>query len=467
MKIGNRLTSVVALVLVAALIIPSPYSISPLFLQSDASQSSEKLSLQSTLLQTHEFFSAIQTAPLVSSVPNAYAVTPTVLDSSLCGTIGGSWSSGSCTLASPYTIASGDTLEIPFGATLVLHTPGTSGWTLTNSGTLINYGIIDSKNDGKGLSNGGLKNIHGTISNYGTIIAESTNHAVSLFNQIGTISNHGIINDVSPAGFESIINAATLTNYGLIIVANSGSLFSTPITDMYCGAVTGAVTGITITTSTGFSLAPGVPCTNPLTGDFLIKQDSTLEIQSGVTLVVSSRLATDTRSTLKIDGGGMLIITSPGQFANSGAVSNSGLIYIDNSQPNDVGINNGGTTLTNIGTINIGNTGSSSEGIVNFQKLENFGAINVDNSGSFTTGLDNVFGNLFNENCGSVIGTITILNAGTFTGNPAQTTSSDCNSQPPSIPEFPFSYSLVIMFVAVAGVYVAIRQGMVPYFKRF
>ncbi|HYL65710.1 MAG TPA: hypothetical protein VEU72_01000 [Nitrosopumilaceae archaeon] len=38
---------------------------------------------------------------------------------------------------------------------------------------------------------------------------------------------------------------------------------------------------------------------------------------------------------------------------------------------------------------------------------------------------------------------------------------------PTSIPDFPFSYSLVIMFVAVAAVYVAIRQGMIPNFKRF
>ncbi len=467
MKIGNRLTSVVTLVLVVALIIPSPYFISQLFLQSDASQSSEKLPLQSTLPQTHEFFSTIQTAPFVSSIPNAYAVTPTVLDSSVCGTIGGSWSSGICTLASHYTINSGDTLEIPFGATLAINSPSAPGWTLTNSGTLLNYGIIDIKNKNGGT--GGIENTGGgTISNYGTIIAESTNHAISLFNQIGTISNYGIINDISPSGFESIINAATLNNYGLITVVNTGSLFTgAPITDVYCGAVTGAVTGIHVTTSTGFSLAPGVPCTNPLTGDFLIKQDSTLEIPSGVTLVVSSRLATDTRSTLKIDGGGMLVITSPGQFSNSGSVSNSGLIYIDNSNPNDVGIGNGGTAFTNIGTINIGNTGTSSEGIVNFQNIENFGAINLDNSGSFTTGIDNGLGTFFNENCGSVIGTVTILNAGTFTGNPAQTTSSDCNPQPPSIPEFPFSFSLVIIFVAVTAVYLGIRQKMIPGFKSF
>jgi len=35
------------------------------------------------------------------------------------------------------------------------------------------------------------------------------------------------------------------------------------------------------------------------------------------------------------------------------------------------------------------------------------------------------------------------------------------------IPDFPFSYSLVIMFVVVAAVYVVIRQKMIPIFKRF
>jgi len=37
----------------------------------------------------------------------------------------------------------------------------------------------------------------------------------------------------------------------------------------------------------------------------------------------------------------------------------------------------------------------------------------------------------------------------------------------PSIPDFPFSYSLIIMFVAVAAIYVAIRQNMIPHFKGF
>ena len=36
-----------------------------------------------------------------------------------------------------------------------------------------------------------------------------------------------------------------------------------------------------------------------------------------------------------------------------------------------------------------------------------------------------------------------------------------------SIPDFPFSFSLVIMFVAVAAVYMGVRQKMIPGFKSF
>ena len=37
----------------------------------------------------------------------------------------------------------------------------------------------------------------------------------------------------------------------------------------------------------------------------------------------------------------------------------------------------------------------------------------------------------------------------------------------PSIPEFPFSFSLVIMFIAVTAVYLGIRQKMTMNFKRY
>ncbi|HYL65686.1 MAG TPA: hypothetical protein VEU72_00880 [Nitrosopumilaceae archaeon] len=38
---------------------------------------------------------------------------------------------------------------------------------------------------------------------------------------------------------------------------------------------------------------------------------------------------------------------------------------------------------------------------------------------------------------------------------------------PISIPEFPFSFSLVIIFVAISAVYLSIRQKMIPGFKSF
>ncbi|HYL65907.1 MAG TPA: hypothetical protein VEU72_01995, partial [Nitrosopumilaceae archaeon] len=48
-------------------------------------------------------------------------------------------------------------------------------------------------------------------------------------------------------------------------------------------------------------------------------------------------------------------------------------------------------------------------------------------------------------------------------------TSNQCiaTPSPTSIPEFPFSFSLVIIFLAVAAVYLSIRQKMIPNIKRF
>jgi hypothetical protein len=78
----------------------------------------------------------------------------------------------------------------------------------------------------------------------------------------------------------------------------------------------------------------------------------------------------------------------------------------------------------------------------------------------------------------TVTGTIsnsgTIYNSGTInekcgasiTGNPVQGLA-PINTCPTSIPEFPFSFNLVIIFVAVAAVYLYIRQKMMPNFTRF
>ena len=60
-----------------------------------------------------------------------------------------------------------------------------------------------------------------------------------------------------------------------------------------------------------------------------------------------------------------------------------------------------------------------------------------------------------NEECGSSI-----------TGNPVQGTA-PIHTCPTSIPEFPFSFNLIIIFATVAAVYLSIRQKMIPHFTRF
>ena len=66
---------------------------------------------------------------------------------------------------------------------------------------------------------------------------------------------------------------------------------------------------------------------------------------------------------------------------------------------------------------------------------------------------------------------MTIVDNGPFDANPAPGVISDPGAlmvpgtQP--IPDLPFSYSLVIMFVVVAAVYLGIRQKILPNFKRF
>jgi hypothetical protein len=67
--------------------------------------------------------------------------------------------------------------------------------------------------------------------------------------------------------------------------------------------------------------------------------------------------------------------------------------------------------------------------------------------------------------------TMTIQDNGPFDADPTVGTISDPGGigtlSSNTIPEFPFSYSLVIIFVAVAAVYLAIRQKMTIGFKRF
>lgn len=62
------------------------------------------------------------------------------------------------------------------------------------------------------------------------------------------------------------------------------------------------------------------------------------------------------------------------------------------------------------------------------------------------------------------VGTVDITITDSF--NNKETDSVQC-TQPSSIPEFPFSFNLIIIFVVVTAAYLVIRQKMTTSFKRF
>ncbi|HYL66703.1 MAG TPA: hypothetical protein VEU72_06080 [Nitrosopumilaceae archaeon] len=61
----------------------------------------------------------------------------------------------------------------------------------------------------------------------------------------------------------------------------------------------------------------------------------------------------------------------------------------------------------------------------------------------------------------------TITDVGPTSFNSVNGLTSIGSTTPPSIPDFPFSFNLVIIFVAVAAVYMGIRQKMTTNFKHF
>ncbi len=145
-------------------------------------------------------------------VPAAHAATTITLNSSTCvSPIGGSWSSGTCTVSggSGYTISTGDTLEVPSGTTLTTTSNGfisvAGGASLTvDSGGIINI----QDNDGDGISS------FGTITNHGTINIETSGAVttgIANFTPGGVIYNYGTIN-IENTGGTGVDNFGTITN---------------------------------------------------------------------------------------------------------------------------------------------------------------------------------------------------------------------------------------------------------------
>jgi hypothetical protein len=142
-------------------------------------------------------------------IPAAHAATIPLNSSTCVYPIGGSWSSGTCTLSTGYTISTGDTLEVPSGTTLTIISTGflsvAGGAFLTiDSGGIINIQV----NDGDGISS------FSTITNRGTINIETSGAAtdgIANFIPGGVIYNYGTIN-IENTGGTGVDNLGTITN---------------------------------------------------------------------------------------------------------------------------------------------------------------------------------------------------------------------------------------------------------------
>jgi hypothetical protein len=160
--------------------------------------------------------------PLLGAVPAAHASSVTIDDSTSCGSIGGSWTSGNSTcFITSYTVSPGDWLNIASGTTLTVTS------LLSNDGGIQNYGTVNGLGRIVNQPALGLWNYGGTI--------KISNE----FDNYGTLPNYGIIdvlktgeleNEPGPAG--SIVNygTGTINNYGDFwnggATDNAGSIYS-------------------------------------------------------------------------------------------------------------------------------------------------------------------------------------------------------------------------------------------------
>ena len=198
-------------------------------------------------------------------------------------------------------------------------------------------------------------------------------------------------------------------------------------------------------------------------GDPNVSNAGTINNQ-GTILISSSTVLTNTNiitNTGLINIRGTLVnnhlLTNTGNIKNDGTIINGhsgtinnnvgGTIINDGTISNSNIINNHGGTINNM-------VGALSTGAIN----NSGGTINNDSGGTITNSvgiIDNTGGTINNAHtCANISGPVV--------GNPVNNIA--CGA---SIPEFPFSYSLIVMFVAVAAVYMGIRQKMSLNFKKF
>ncbi|MDA4119993.1 MAG: hypothetical protein OK436_05350 [Thaumarchaeota archaeon] len=159
----------------------------------------------------------------VSTIPYAFALTTEISTSNgsaTCPAIGGTWNpiTHTCTVSSDYIVAPGDTLQIDFGVTLLISPgPGANGGlggisdfggtggvgtsALTNSGAVLNFGILQVTGSVGGVGGiGGVSSLNFLCFSGAAGGGGGGGAGGNGIKNVGTISNSGQIKGVGGAG---------------------------------------------------------------------------------------------------------------------------------------------------------------------------------------------------------------------------------------------------------------------------
>jgi hypothetical protein len=323
------------------------------------------------------------------------------------------------------TLASGGSLTIANSGTLLFNTTG-SDITVGSGGTLTNNGTIDLEASGETLKvTGTTTNAAGANLNIeGGSAATFTGNV----NNSGTITTgfSGGGNTVTVTGTFTNASGATLALDGSGDVANINALSNAGTLTLDAGStltITGGGNGVTdVAAGTTYNIGGTFNVKNGSTTTAALAKlnsiEGTLALSNGQTNII-----TPTSGTLTIASGGELSI-DPGSTANTtlsltGSVSNSGTF--------ETGFSGGNNTVTVSGTFT-NNTGAMLEmygsgDVLNVNALSNSGTIQIDSGATLNiTGGGQGVTDILAGSTLTLNGTLNVVNSGKSTNGLASLT---------------------------------------------
>jgi fibronectin-binding autotransporter adhesin len=267
-------------------------------------------------------------------------------------------------------------------------TSGTGGSSLKIGGTLTNQGSFDIGNTGLTAA---TTVTAGAVANSYLIELTSGTAAASL-KVAGAFGNSDYVEvDYGGAGGSNLTIGGTLTNSGYFYI---GSTSLTKATTVKAAALasTGAIYMNEGTAATAtLDITGAAPAT--LSGTYQLSGDAVLEFASGgvtaigsganVTLngpkavvALSSAPTTDSALTGLASNAGFLVLEDAPALTTNVGLDNTYYLYVDNSGGGGSNLTIGGT-LTNSGTLDIGNTSLAVATTVNAAALSNYDLIEV------------------------------------------------------------------------------------------